>query len=354
MASLCGILHEEFTAHYLRRMNLITGATGLLGTHVMLELLSRGESVRALIRPDSKKEIVKQVFRFYGSEDSFGKIEWFSGDVLDVVGLSDAMEGCSTVYHCAALVSYHPRDRKEMYAVNVGGTANVVNVALKLGSVSMVHVSSIAAIGRGQHSTLLTEDSPWGEEDNPTHYAISKYLSEMEVWRAIQEGLEAVIFNCGLIIGPGEFTRSSSAMFRRVFQGIPFYPPGGTGFIAASDAASIMVQLAEGRHFGERFIGVAENLSIKDVLSRVSDTLKKRAPKREATPILLFISLLTEQVREWITGRKALVTREILRNMKFRHFYDNTKLKKALGFEFVPIQDAIEKTGQAFRAFTGT
>jgi len=331
-------------------MNLITGATGLLGTHIALELLARGQQVRALSRAGSSQKSMKQVFAHYGSFDLFQRIEWVEGELEDVSSLIDALKGCITVYHCAAIVSYHPADRKQMYKVNVEGTANIVNACINQEGVALAHVSSIAAIGRTKESTHLNENSEWVEGERTTHYAITKHLSEMEVWRGIQEGLNAVILNSGLIIGPGSFSRSSGGMFSRIDQGIPFYPPGGTGFISAPDAARTLVELMHQEKFGHRYIAVAENKTMLDVFSKVAEALGKKAPSKEVTPLLLNIALFVEKIKEWFTGKKAMVTREVLRNMERQYLFENSKLKDTLDFSFQSIDAAIDDTGRFYKS----
>lgn len=337
----------------IRRMNLITGITGMLGTHVAIDLLRRGSKVAGLIRPGGSKTALLRSFEFYGVSDLADQITWLEGDVLDVISLQEAISSADTVYHCAAVVSYHPADRKAMYKVNVEGTANVVNACIAAGNRTLVHVSSIAAIGRTGAEQALKEESPWVESSHTTHYAITKHLSEMEVWRGIQEGLRAVIFNSGFIIGPGDFSRSSAALFTRLSRSVPFYPPGGTGFITASDAAKCLVELTVQKHHGERFIGVAENRLMRDIFTLVSGALGQKSPKREVRPYMLWIALLTETLREWISGKKALVTREIIGNMKGVHKYDNSKLTQAIGIEFETIDSAIAHTARLFRGQSG-
>jgi dihydroflavonol-4-reductase len=326
---------------------LVTGATGLLGTHVMLELLSQGIAVRGMYRPWSDRKTVRDVFAFYRSEGLYSSIEWVEGDVEDVTLLQEAMAGCDVVYHCAAIVSYHRSDRKRMYHINIEGTANVVNVALALHVKHLCHVSSIAAIGRMHNGQHLTENDEWAESPLNTHYGITKYLSEMEVWRGIQEGLPAVIVNPGLIFGPGDSRRSSTSIFSKLDEGIPAYPPGGTGFVGVTDVARIMVKLVQQGITNERYIVVSDNRSMAEVFSEVSRCLGKPVQTRIATPSLLFIGRVVETIKEWLTRKKALVTRETTRNAQLRFYFDSSKVKKALNYTFEPLQQSIEQ-GAAF------
>jgi nucleoside-diphosphate-sugar epimerase len=329
-------------------MNLVTGATGLLGTHLMMELLSRGERVRALVRPSANRQSVEDVFRFCNNTH-FADIEWVEGDVLDIDSLEQAMQGCSHVFHCAAVVSYHPSERAEMYRVNTEGTANVINMALHLGNIKVGFVSSIAAIGKAKNNEQVDEESEWVENDMNTHYAITKQLSEMEFWRGIHEGLEGVAFNCGFIIGPGSFERSSPSLFRKLNEGMRFYPPGGTGFIAVADAAWCIAELTLGPTTHERFILVTENRSMKEIFQLVAQSLGVKVPTQEAKPWILQVARAAEWLKEKTTGRKALVTRETVKNASLRFYYDSSKMQRATNLKATPISEAIQQTAAYFR-----
>jgi nucleoside-diphosphate-sugar epimerase len=334
-------------------MNLVTGATGLLGTHLMMELLSRGERVRALVRASSDRQSVADVFRFCNC-NQYDAIEWVEGDVLDTDSLEEAMKGCTHVFHCAAIVSYHPAERADMYRVNTEGTANVMNVALLLGNIKVGFVSSIAAIGKAKNDDHVDEESEWVENDMNTHYAITKQLSEMEFWRGIHEGLEGVAFNCGFIIGPGNFERSSPSLFRKLNEGMDFYPPGGTGFIAAADAAKYIVELTLSNISAERYILVTENLSMKELFQEVAAAIGKRIPQREAKPWILEVARIAEWLKEKATGKQALVTKETVKNASLRFYYDSSKLQRAFVFQPTPIKEAIRQTAQYFKEHSGS
>jgi len=315
----------------------------MLGTHIMIELLKRGESVRALRRSQSDIAMVSRVFDFYQSPH-FSNIEWVEGDVLDMYSLMDAMTGCSRVFHCAAIVSYHPDDRQTMYAINVEGTENVINVALQQGGIKVGFVSSIAAIGKAKNNDTVDEESEWVDGDFNTHYAITKQRSEMEFWRGIHEGLDGVAFNCGFIVGPGDFTRSSPSLFLKISEGMSFYPPGGSGFIAAVDCARIIVELTLSNVNAERYILVSENLSMKELFQSTAEALGVRVPSIEAKPWMMQTARWVESLREMLGGRKALVTAETVRNAAVRFYFNNEKLRKIYSAPFTSIQEAISQT----------
>jgi dihydroflavonol-4-reductase len=326
-------------------MNLITGATGLLGTHLILELLNRGESVRALRRSNSDLATVKRVLQFYKPQHNlFDKIEWVEGDINDVGSLLLAMQNVERVYHCAAVVSYHRADRKEMYKCNVDGTANVVNVASELKIRKLCFVSSIAALGKLNDGDWLDEQAEWKESKFNTHYGITKNLSELEVWRGIQEGLDAVIVNPGFIIGPGNFDRSSATVFKKLDEGLGYYPGGGTGFISAVDCARIMVELMQGEAVNHRYIAVSDNLAMKELFQNIAQTLGKKPPQKLAGKPVLFLVRIVEALKEKITGRKAVITKESVKNSSVRFYYSSEKLKSAGINGFMPLDEAIKTT----------
>ncbi len=331
-------------------MNLVTGATGLLGAHVMLELLKRGEKVRGLRRKESQLIFVKEIFDLYPETGHlFDEIEWCEGDVLEIDSLFDAISDCTNVYHCAAVVSYHADDRDAMYLVNVEGTANVVNVSLEKKINRLCFVSSIAALGKSKPNDVLNENAEWIDSAYNTHYGITKNLSEMEVWRGIQEGLDAIVVNPGFIIGPGNFDRSSATVFRKIDEGLSYFPPGGTGFVGVQDCASMMVDLMKKSAGGERFILVAENLTMQEVFTDIASGLSKPLPTKEATPTIMNIARYAEWVKEKLTGRKALVTKESVKNASIRFFYENKKVVEILGRGFAPVGESISSTARFFK-----
>jgi dihydroflavonol-4-reductase len=334
-------------------MNLVTGSTGLVGTHMMWHLLQLNEPVRALRRADSNVGQVLELFEFFDPKNGklyFDKIEWFWGDVNEISTLLDACEGCSIIYHVAALVSYHSADRKNMYRVNVEGTANVVNAALEKKVKKLCHVSSIAALGKVNSGEWVDELTEWKDSKNNTHYGITKFLSEMEVWRGVQEGLDAVVINPGLIIGPGDFERSSGTLFSLLHSGLSYYPTGGTGVIAAMDVARIMHRLAHSDVINERFIAVAENVSMQELFGQISTALGKTRGTKPIQSSLLQLIRLLHWIREKFTGIKAKVTRESVMNTSIRVYYKTDKLKNIFPENLLPIHEAVQQTAHFFKS----
>ncbi|MDO9615746.1 MAG: NAD-dependent epimerase/dehydratase family protein, partial [Bacteroidota bacterium] len=188
-------------------MILVTGGTGLVGAHLLYELTNSGLRVKALRRQQSNTDWVKKIFSYYTDqvETLFSQIEWVEGDILDYFSLEEALKGITSIYHCAAIVSFHGDDNDMMLNNNVKGTGNLIDAAIHNGVSKFCHVSSIAALGKTQDGSQITEDTYWTPSKRKTGYSLSKFFSEMEVWRGIEEGLEAVIVNPSIIIGPGNW-----------------------------------------------------------------------------------------------------------------------------------------------------
>ena len=315
---------------------LVTGGTGVLGAYIIKHLVEKGYAVRAIRR--------RQQLPAFIPAHVFDKVEWVPGDVLDPSSLEDAMQGMEAVIHSAAVVSFVAAERLQMYQTNVDGTANVVNAALQKNIQRLVHISSVAAVGRTPGGGAVTEDKEWQESKVNTHYAISKHFAEMEIWRGMGEGLSTVVLNPSTIIGYGDWNMSSSAIFKSVYNEFPWYTTGINGFVAVDDVASAAVALMESPVSGERFIVNGDNWSFQQLFNTIADGFHKKQPHREATPFLGEIAWRMEKFKAMFTGKKPLLTRESARVAQSRTFFDNSKLLKTLpGFSFTPLQTAIEQ-----------
>lgn len=325
-------------------MILITGATGLVGSHLAYDLVSSGYAVRALKRHTSDFTMIKKVFELYSdhSEELFGKIEWIDGDILDIFSLEDAMQGVDEVYHCAALVSFLPKDRKKLIQVNTEGTANVVNASIAMKIRKLCHVSSIAALGRPEHPTdLIDEKLVWKTSRHNSMYAVSKYGAEREAWRGTAEGLDVVIVNPGIILGIAGPGMGSSRLFNTVYNGLKVYPPGKNGFVDVRDVSRAMILLMNSEIRNERFILTAESLEYWKLFTLMAEAFGRPAPALKVSPALAGIAWRLEKVRSLMTGVKPLITRETARTSVQQYTYSSEKIKKATGFEFTPIEETI-------------
>lgn len=322
---------------------LITGATGIVGTHLLLERTAAGVPVRALFRPASDRSIVERVFRHYraDADQLLARIHWVEGHLHDMDALEAAMEGVRHVYHTAAMVSFDPRDAKEMRRINVEGTANVVNAALAQGVERLCHVSSTAAIGEAPGVELRHEDLPWALDKDTSPYAVSKYEAELEIHRGLAEGLDAVMVNPCVILGPGLAGRSSMTLPERLRKGTSFYPTGSNAFVDARDVAACMVALMERGASGERYLLVGENRSYKDLFTAMSKAFGKPAPHRQLATWMLALAWRVERLRTLLTGGAALVTRSTVSSALERRSYCNEKVRALLGYRFRTMDEAV-------------
>jgi nucleoside-diphosphate-sugar epimerase len=206
-----------------------------------------------------------------------------------------------------------------------------------------VHISSVASIGRTAGEALVTEEKEWQENKVNTHYAISKYMAEMEVWRGMGEGLSTVVLNPSTIIGYGDWNNSSCAIFKTLYNEFPWYTNGINGFVAVEDVAAAAVALLESTVNGERFIVNGDNWSFRQLFDAIADGFHKKRPHREATPFLGEIAWRMEKLKAAFSGKKPLLTRESAKVAHSKTRFDNGKLRKALpGFAFTPLQTTVE------------
>jgi nucleoside-diphosphate-sugar epimerase len=333
-------------------MVFVTGGTGLLGSHLLLALCRAGKNVRSLLREGASTNTVQDIFRFWEPELAskyWERIQWVEGDILDTESLINAMQGCDEVYHTAALVSFHPTDHEALEKVNVEGTANVVNVALQAGVRHFCYVSSVAAIGRTRSGQSITEKSEWKNSKLNSRYAISKYGAEREVWRGMEEGLNVVIVNPGLILGPVRDYRSSASLFREIKKGMTFYPPGSNGFVDVRDVVDAMLNLGE-EAWGNRYIMVAENISYKEVMDRIARGFGKNPPRYELPVWLIKIAWRFFAWSDLITGKKSVITKESARNAGSSYFYSSEKIENQLQRKLRTTEHIVQESCRFFMA----
>lgn len=324
-------------------MILLTGATGLLGSHIAYELLQQGKKIRALKRKDSNSVLTEKIFSFYTNEhiELLNAIEWVEGDVLDLGSLEDAMVGITHVYHCAAMVSFLPKEKDKMMQVNIEGTANVVNAAMHAGVKKLCHISSIAALGSTIDGSMITEETWWKNNPSNSYYAISKYGAEREVWRAAEEGLNVVIVNPSFIIGPGDTSKSSSEAFGILRKGASWYTNGVNGYVDVRDVAHAAIKLIESDVLNQRFILNAANLSYRSFFDKVLVQLNKPKTKREAGKFLLALAWRIEKLLAAIAGRNPIITKEKVGYALQISQYDGSKIQKTINFNYRNIDTSI-------------
>ncbi len=333
-------------------MILVSGGTGMLGTHLLFNLVKNGEKVRAMKRANSHMETVKKIFGYYHSDPDtiFNKIEWINADILDVERVNAAMNGIKKVYHVAAIVSFRPSDKIKMINNNVHGTANMVNAAIENNIAKFCHVSSIAALGISDNESYVDEETFRKPDGDYSGYSISKYLSELEVWRGISEGLNAVIVNPSIILGPGYWKTGSPSLFYNVWKGLKFYTKGVTGYVDVWDVVEIMERLTESNVNNERFVVSSGNLSFKAFFDIIADAMGKSRPHIFAQPLMLNIAWRLEYLRSKLTGFTPLITKDTALSAKTVSNYSNKKICELLEFKFKTIEKSVKEVAQAFKS----
>ena len=334
-------------------MILVTGGTGLVGSHLLFQLLKSNMAIRAIYRREKTLKRVKHVFSYFSddAETLFNKIEWIEADINNIPQLQAAFKSITHVYHCAAFVSFEPDKYRLLRKINIEGTANIVNLCLSHKVEKMCYVSSIATIGHQSNpEKLIDEHTEWNPEDDNNVYAITKYGAELEVWRGTQEGLDAIIVNPGIILGAGYWNGGSSGnMFKRMHNGMSYYTTGITGFVDVWDVVNAMQWLMTSTIKNEGFILVAESLSFKTVQTKIAEALEVKPPTKEAKPWLLGIAWRLDWLNQKLFGKRRSLSKQAAKSTIRISKYDNTKLKNALDFEFKPINTSIDEVSQLFQ-----
>ncbi len=332
-------------------MILVTGATGLVGAHLVLALLQKGEKVRATYRTLAAIQKTEKLFHLLNHSHLFGNIEWIEAEITDIPALEKAFVGIEYVYHCAAMISFDDSDADFMYKTNTEGTANIVNLSLHYQIKKLCYVSSIAALGHHKKkSEWIHEETEWNPELVDDDYSLTKYGAEMEIQRGIQEGLNAVIVNPGIILGVGFWNRTSGKLFPTVNKGLPFYTQGVCGYVDVEDVVKAMILLMEKEVSGERFCLVSENLSYQEILNHVAQVLNKAKPKYYAPFWLTHTLYLITGLLAFLRIKKRYFTKSMSVHAHSKTYYDSSKIKKELEFVFKPIPESIQEIGALFKS----
>ena len=323
---------------------LVTGGTGFLGSYIIRDLVEKGYEVRAIRRESSK-------LPFYIPAAVFEKVEWIEGDILDVIFLGEAMQDIDIIIHSAAIVSFSPANRHEMYRVNVEGTANIVNIALEQHVRRLVYISSVAALGRTLQGQSVNEQSKWETSKANTHYARSKHRAELEVWRAMGEGLEGVILNPATILGYGNWNTGSCALFKSVYNGFKWYSPGRNGFVDVEDVARAAILLMESGISEERFVIAGDNWTFRQLLDTMAESFGKPKPSKKTTPSVMGIAWRWEKLRSVFTGQAPVLTKESAKVAHSNTTFENNKLiTRFPDFKFTPLEQTIKEACRKYTA----
>lgn len=326
-------------------MILVTGGTGLLGSHLLYELCKNGEKIRATKRANSSTNFVKWVFGLYNQniDELFRRIEWIDADLLDYESLVNATANIETVYHTGAIVSFNPSQANAIGTTNVVGTANLVDACLQNGVKNICHVSSVASLGEANLEGITNEDCKWAKSKGQSAYAKSKFLGENEAWRAHEQGIRVVVVNPSVILGPGRWENGSGQLFQQVKKFMPFYTDGVTGYVDVRDVAKAMVLLMQESSInGERFVLNAQNLSFQELFTVIAKCLNKKPPKIKIHSWVVDLAYPLVYLLGALSGKGIAVSKANMKSAFSKTYYSSDKIKSRIGFNFTPISDTVE------------
>lgn len=323
---------------------LVTGGTGFVGSYLLRYLVDQGyTNIRAGRRGSSSMELVSSV------ED---KVEWVELDILDMAQVEDAMEGIDLVFHCAALVSYDSKDRLLLYKVNKEGTENLVNSALQFGVQKLVHISSVATLGRDPKGQLIHEKTKWERSDMNTNYAKTKYLAEMEAWRGWAEGLDVVVVNPSTILGSGRWDTGTSLFFNLAWNEFSWFAGGSAGFVDVRDVAKLSIQAMEQGESGQRYILCSENWTYKKLMDNISKALDRPKATRKMQGWMKGMVWRWEWFVAWLHGSRPAITRELTHKVTVQNAYDNSKSIAFFNYAYQPVSDTIVGVASQYKKAT--
>jgi nucleoside-diphosphate-sugar epimerase len=305
--------------------------------------------VKALRRETSKLDSCKKIFRYYNLESLYNNINWCIGDINDVALLEEQMAECDVIIHAAALVSFHKKDIDNLKKTNIEGTANVMNIALSLNYQKCIYISSVATLGREIESNQVDESCIFKFNNEESNYSYSKYYAEQEVWRASNEGLDVVILNPSIILGPGNWDKGSSKIFQRIYQGLKFYTTGSSGYVDVIDIANITLLFLRNNIVNERFVLNGTNISYRDAFDLIADELGVKRATIKVTPLLKELAWRFERIRSFIINRPSLLTKETAASSMRNISYSSEKIKILLDYDFISFEDSIKKYGKLFK-----
>ena len=325
-------------------MLLISGATGFVGRHLVVAFLQSQQSIIALYRTEEKKKET-QLFLERNSLTSFqlSLLQWRQANLNDWESLDVAFKGATKVFHCAALVSLYPGSEDQMMAVNVVGTQQMLHLAQKNNIRWFGYISSIAALGQSSAGNVIDSKSLWNKEELHTAYAYTKQLAELEVWKAMQEGLQAAILNPGVVLGLGHPNSPLEQLLLQAKRKKIPVSPGSTGFVSILDVTQAALKIFEKAAHKKRFILVSENWTYLECFEQ----LTKRLPNRSQ------IKKISESQLRWIyqierilglLGRKRKLSLPLINSLCSRSVYDGQDIVKTYkNFQYVSLESELDR-----------
>jgi len=331
-------------------MNVVIGATGFLGSHLLCHLVQSGDKIRALYHNEQSLAKTEPFPAYYNlPHQTFAeKIEWYKVDILDIESITSALQGADIVYNCSGYVSFNKTDKDKMIAVNVKGTANIVNACLENNCKKLIHVSSIAALGETNTSDPITEETPWLRSATDSWYSITKFYAETEVWRGIAEGLSSIIVNPSVILGPGNWNEGSPKLFQTVDNGLRYYTKGIVGYVDVRDVCSAMILLAQSSIENEKFILSGSNQSYEALFQTIAKAIGKPLPNRNAGLYILALAWRLDKLRSLLFGKEQIITQNTARTALKKNWYTSQKLQTTISFQYRSFQETIQFAANCF------
>jgi len=330
-------------------MVFVTGGTGLVGARLIFDLINKGEMVTALIRPNTPISKFTELIKFYNTNnnDIAAQVNWVEGDLLDLEKLIQVIPEGSIVYHCAAMVSFDPKHSHDIFNTNVEGTANLVNVCLLKNVAKLCYVSSIGALGGKIIGQKINEETPWSPSEKSV-YSLSKHDAELEVWRGIAEGLNAVIVNPAVILGAGDWNHGSPQFFKMISKGQKYYTLGTTSYVDVRDVTRAMILLMDSEIQNERFLLASQTLSFKELFSSIAESLHVKPPHKQATKFITGLAYRLDKVRTFLVKNEPKITKQTHKIAHANDDYSGTKISEQLNFSYTPIASTIQFIGECF------
>ncbi|MBN2668979.1 MAG: NAD-dependent epimerase/dehydratase family protein [Bacteroidales bacterium] len=334
-------------------MIFVSGGSGMLGSYLLLELIKQGHVVKATRRSTTNLSMTQYIFRQLESngDELFKKIQWVNLDLNCQMEIEEQLADIEEIYHCATEINYAPKDASSYIQRNVNITKNLSQAAINMNVKRFLHVSSIAALGVSDNDELIDEKTTWDENTEASSYSVSKYLSEMEVWRAIEEGLNAVIINPSVILGIGDWKKGSPNIFEKINRGLKFYTKGQTGFVSAKEVAQSAIALMKiPEAFGEQFVINRENLDYRTFFNLVAKNLNAKAPSIYANPIYTQLAWRFEKLKSIIIGIDPLITKQSAQTAHKKLAYSNLKVSKLINNSFPSIKQTVIEIAKIYKA----
>ena len=324
-------------------MIFLTGGTGLVGSYILMMLMQENLSVKALKRSTSSLATCKKIFNYYNQGNLFSQIMWCDGDINDIPSLEEHMKDCNKIIHAAALVSFQKSDLSKLKKINIEGTANVMNLALSYNYKRCIYISSVSTLGREIENQEINEESYFRSSKNVSNYAYSKYYAEQEVWRASSEGLDVIILNPSIILGPGNWNKGSSKIFQTIYNGLKFYTTGKSGYVDVVDVAKITLQFLSNKVKNERYILNGTNISFKEAFNKIADEFGKPRATIRVTPFLKEIAWRLSILKSFFNNKPSLITRETANSAMKNISYSSSKIKNEMNYKFISFNQSIKK-----------